>query len=119
MPLKSIGVLKLAVTHVEASVDVRINPPSPTATKVPFVYATAVSDPGVPDCAGVQTAPSFEIRMVALPKESLPPTATKVSAPKVMPFNNASVPELPVVQLNSSEERIRPCSPTATKMPLP
>ena len=108
MPLKSIGEPTLVATHEEASLDVRIRPPWPTATKVPFVYATAVSNPGVPDCAGVQITPSFEVRMVAFPTRSLPPTTTKAPAPKVTPFNATSVPEFEADQLNPSEERIRP-----------
>ena len=82
--------------------------PSPTATKFPFAYATAVNKPGVPEFAANQVLPSVEVRMLAFPMRSLPPTATKVSAPKVTPYNNASVPEFMVLQFNPSEERIRP-----------
>ena len=72
------------------------------------MYATAVSNPGVPDCAGVQITPSFEVRMVAFPRRSLLPTATKVSAPKVMAFSNASEFEFKVLQFNPPEETITP-----------
>src|SRR5206468_10360692 len=109
-----------AVVQVLASVEVRIRPPSPTATKVPSPCATAVNRPGAPESAGVQVAPSVEVRIVAVSeKRSMSPTATKLPSPNATPSNHASVPETMVVQFDPSEVRIRPLLPTATNVPLP
>ena len=44
-------------------------------------YATAVNEPGALKLTGAHVVPSLEVRMVASPKMSMSPTATKVPSP--------------------------------------
>src|SRR5947207_1933807 len=86
----------------------------PTAVYVPSPYAAPLSVTAfVPKSREIQLVASVEV------KSTPAPTVTKVSAPKAMPFNNASELEFTVFQFVPSEERIRPSAPTATKFPLP
>src|SRR5262245_29535495 len=98
--------------HVMPSGEVRIRPPSPTATNRFWARQTARMLVPVAATRSVQMRPSGEVRR-------LEPTTTNNALPWATPYKSEAQPELcPVQWVPSGDVAIAPCSPAAINSPL-